>query len=664
MIFKAYTHCKRPVTAILLVLLAGIVVYTSTFHVPFVFDDEDAIITNHFIKNLDNFYANSSGYKIDNPNRIVADLTLALNYHFGEFDLTGYHLVNLIIHLSSALLVFVLLRLTFLTPYFQRAVKGSVSGRRNSAAESSAFSLQPSVFIPLFAALLFVIHPIQTQAVTYIVQRVTSLVTMFYLLSVVLYVKARLSLENSGGRRGESEGKTQAADIARWVKPGLLLAGAVFAAVLAMKTKEISFTLPLAIVLYEVFFFRGAWKRRLLYLLPLLATLPIIPMTVMDFGGPAGDSVSDIKESVDEIFSDSGKQLRANTTMPRSVYLFTQFRVIVTYLRLLVLPVNQNLDYDYAVSTSFFTGQVLLSFLLLTAIFALAVYLFWRTRSSSLHIPGLDSGLTAQSQPILSTACLRLVSFGIFWFFLTLAVESSFIPIKDVIMEHRLYLPSFGAAAAFAATFYLMAGKLARPVSAKFLVLGATLLVLVLGFATYQRNHVWGDAVRLWQDAAAKSPNKARPTHNLGIELDYVGMRAEAIKALTRAIEIDPYYFQSYYNLADLYLISDQPDRAVPLLQVYILLKPELPKGYVALGAALMRGGQFREAATFLEQNIKRIEDNAEARFYLGSSYAFLGNREAAMRELEVVSRLDAELAATLTGLLGVKSGHGIPHGR
>jgi protein O-mannosyl-transferase len=624
--------CRRPIVAIPLILLAGIAVYANTFHVPFVFDDARSIIENPVIKNLANFYANSSGYDYL-PNRVVAFLSFALNYHFGGLAVFGYHAVNLIIHLVTAVLVYTLLDLTFRAPYFQGQVKGPESG-----------AALASNYVPLFAALLFVVHPVQTQAVTYVVQRLTSLTALFYLLSVVLYVKARLSLDLHAGFRIQHTAEETGSRFTALSGPEtsfqvlrvcFLMAGSVIAAVLAMKTKEIAFTLPLAILLHEACFFRGAWKRRLVVLLPLLATLFIVPLTVLALDGSVGD-----------ILSDTGEQLRVQSGISRLDYLFTQFRVIATYLRLLILPVNQNLDYDYPLYTSFLTPPVILSFLLLLAFFTLAVYLFWRTRYGRM-------------KQIENESALRLIAFGIVWFFLTLSVESSVIPIKDVIMEHRLYLPGFGAATAFATTLCLLAGKIARPAGGTLLLLGASLLVLTLGVATYQRNHVWGDSIRLWQDVVEKSPNNGRANNNLGVALEAVGRRPDAFKALSRAISVDPDYYRSYYNLADLYLVSDQPDKAIPLLQTALQLRSDFTEAYVELGAALMREGRFREMITFLEQNLDRVKGNAEAHFYLGSGYAFTGNREAAMRELAIVSRLDQALAANLAGMLGLNAPHG-----
>jgi protein O-mannosyl-transferase len=651
--------CKRPLPAILLILLIGIIVYANTFQAPFTFDDDLSIIGNAVIRNLDNYYANSTGFE-HYPHRVVAYVTFALNYHFGGLDVTGYHLVNLFIHLAAAVLVYALLRMTFRTPYFQvpgpKANNSTLISQPSTGARSAP--LQPSSFIPLFAALLFVAHPVQTQAVTYVVQRLTSLATMFYLLSVVLYIKARLRVEQNTEYRIQNT-EVRAPSTLNPQPASMVLAffaGSVISAILAMKTKEIAFTLPLAVVLYEVFFFRGDWKRRLFCLLPLLATLPIIPVSVFLTGDSAGDVLSDISE-----------KSRADVSMSRSDYLFTQFRVIVTYLRLLVLPVNQNLDYDYPIYTSFFTPPVFLSFLLLAALFALAVYLFFASRPPSSLIPRPSSGAAsgAPTQPsILNDPAFRLIAFGILWFFLTLSVESSLIPIVDVIFEHRLYLPSVGAAAAFAAAFFLAAERFFRKIDERWIAAVALLIVAGLSLATLQRNHVWGSELRLWQDTAAKSPLKGRPLNNFAVALEDKGRRREAIEVLLRAIEVEPTYHRSWYNLGDLYIVSGRPEEALAPLQAAIELKPDFTEAYVKLGAALIRGRQFREAAIFLEQNLDRVATHGEARFYLGAAHAFLGNREAALRELGVVSQLDPALARDLAGLLRRSSGHGAPHGQ
>ena len=232
----------------------------------------------------------------------------------------------------------------------------------------------------------------------------------------------------------------------------------------------------------------------------MFATLPIIPLTILGFGGFDSD-----------LISDPGKQLPVGQTLATQDYLLTQFRVIVTYLRLLVLPVGQNLDYDYPVYREFLAPQVLLAFLLLAALFALAVYLFWWTRisrgkeaevefkdKSGSERDRLTTSPLATAQPAdhSSRFYLRLISFGLLWFFLTLSVDSSFIPLADVIMEHRLYLPSFGAATVAAALLSIAMLKFQGNAYARFVVLLALLIVTGLGLMTLQRNHVWPRASR------------------------------------------------------------------------------------------------------------------------------------------------------------------------
>jgi tetratricopeptide (TPR) repeat protein len=174
----------------------------------------------------------------------------------------------------------------------------------------------------------------------------------------------------------------------------------------------------------------------------------------------------------------------------------------------------------------------------------------------------------------------------------------------------------------------------------------------LLGVTTYQRNHVWGNAISMWQDVVEKSPYKARANNNLGDALQDAGRSPEAFKAFSRAIEVDPTYYKAYYNLADLYLVNNQPDKALSLLQTAISINRNFTEAYVSIGAALMRGGKFREVTIFLERNLDRVGEDAEARYYLGAAYAFMGNREAAMRQLKILYRLDPAQAADLKRLL------------
>src|SRR5512135_532513 len=178
---------NSPLFHLFLIGILGFLIYFNTFHSPFQWD-EAVYLDKPFIKDINYFFEPSriSEFADDGlKSRYIGYLTFALNYRLHGFDVFGYHVVNLAIHLINAVLVYFLVLLTFRTPFFsskQYAV---------SSTQSAAYSLLPSAysrFIALAVALLFVAHPIQTEAVTYVFQRFASLVSLFYLLSLVMYI--------------------------------------------------------------------------------------------------------------------------------------------------------------------------------------------------------------------------------------------------------------------------------------------------------------------------------------------------------------------------------------------------------------------------------------------------------------------------------------------
>src|SRR5208283_1708111 len=222
----------------------------------------------------------------------------------------------------------------------------------------------------------------------------------------------------------------------------LLPITSLLSAVLAMMTKETAFTLPVIIVLYEFVFFKSSLKKKLLLMIPILCTMLIIPITIIGTNRPLGEIIAYVSE-----------RFRLHSSLPRWDYLMTQMRVITTYIRLLFLPVYQNLDYNYPVYHSLFQIPVFLSLVFLSLILGTGVYMIIISSTSS-RFSGLFSRFTIHdSRPF------RLIGFGILWFFITLSVESSIIPIADVIFEHRLYLPAAGAFIAITASAFSIAGN-------------------------------------------------------------------------------------------------------------------------------------------------------------------------------------------------------------
>jgi len=587
---------NQPFIHILLVLVLGVLVYSNTFSVPFVFDDGPSIVDNPEIRDTSRSLAAIAGYEF-NARRAFGYFTFALNYHFGGLDVTGYHAVNLAIHIFVAMLVYALVRLTFRTPHLRES---RIAPKADTVA--------------LLSSLLFIVHPVQTQAVTYVVQRLTSLATLFYLLSVVLYAVGRLRIED-GGR------ETEGGEGSNWRRGLPWLAGAVLSAVLAMKTKEFSFTLPFAVALYEFSFFRGGWGRRLLYLLPLLLTLPIVPVSVLTAGESAGELLSDVSQ-----------QVRMQTDIAQLHYLFTQLRVIVTYLRLLVLPIHQNLDYDYPIYTTFFTPAVFLSFVLLASIFLLALYLYAITAK----VPGTRSSpsLIAHLSSRGADPSARVIGFGLLWFFLALSVESSFIPILDIIFEHRVYLPSIGVFAAAAAAFVLACDVVHIRARGKVAAVVVALIVLGLGAGTYKRNVVWGDAVSLWEDVSVKSPSKTRGYINLGAALGEAGQMEEAVAALSKAIQLGSDNPEPYISLGAVLGEAGRTDEAMKALSRAIRIRPDKLEAYVNLGAALASAGRREEAIRVLSEAVRFEPDNADALNNLGIVLTDAGRLEEAITTL------------------------------
>jgi len=602
---------------IFLLIFICFVAYSNTFHVPFQFDDPFNILDKAYVRDIRLFFApeSESWFGSDHAFRMrtVGYFTFAVNYMLGGTSVTGYHLFNLFIHCVTGVLVYLLVLLTFQVPFMKTEQLKSIS--------------KP---VALFSALLFVSHPIQTQAVTYIVQRVASLATMFYLLSFVAYIKAR-----QGFQTGIYKKKAVA-----WY------ALSVMSAILAMKTKEIAFTLPAMILLYEFMFYRESMKKKIFLLIPFLLTMLIIPLGLLGVSGSAGDVLDDVSSVT-----------RVDSPLSRGEYLLTEMRVIMTYLRLLFVPVNQNLDYDYPVYRSFFNIEVVISFLAIAALITAAIVLLYRSRS----------GREGE----------RLISFGIFWFFITLSVESSIIPITDVIFEHRLYLPSSGFFIACTSAVFLYVGrKDTRRLFGVALVV-FSLAVLIFGGLTFARNRVWQSGISLWTDVVAKSPHNPRAQNGLGFELRKKGMIDDAIRhyeeairlkpdyALVinnlgvayqakgqvnnaieqyrKALEIKPGFAEPHNNLGIVYGSMGMSDMAMEEYRIAIQMKPDFAKAYTNLGNEYLKKGLLAEAEDQYEMAIRAQPGLPDPYNNLGIIYANNGRLDVAIRFFERAVALDPD---------------------
>lgn len=564
-------HNKSSLTwlGILLIVFTGTILYSQILNAPFVFDDYNSIVENESIRSVSKAIANTA------HNRYLTSLSFALNYAAGGLKPFGYHLINNLIHITNSLLVCYLVFLTFRTPMM---VNSKLSAH----------------FIAFTAAFIFVVHPVQIQAVTYVVQRATIMATMFYLISLVMYAKARLSTVGKETMRNAVN--------SRFVFFYLI---STVAAILAMKSKEIAFTLPLAAILYEVSFFnrteKQSWKR-FSYLIPIMFTTLIIPLSLLNFKGP-----------IEAIAQDINVSSRETINISRIDYLLTQFRVIVTYLRLMIFPVNQNLDYSHPVYHSFFSPQVFLSFSCLAMILCLGIYLFPR---------------------------LRLASFGIFWFFIALSVESSIIPIRDVIVEHRLYLPSIG--------FFISTAVLADHFlpNAKTKVSLLVLVIVLLSAAAYTRNTAWKSPQTLWEDVIEKSPNNARAYNNLGVYFKNEGDYERAIKQFENSLKADRNYSAVYFNLGDIQYKLGNYENAIAFLNHGLSGNPDVQLHLDMLnklGRAYSAQGQTEKAIQTFQEAIKVLPTAVAPYNNLAIQYVKIGEYDMAIEILEKALKFSNE---------------------
>jgi tetratricopeptide (TPR) repeat protein len=553
------TERSRTIISLIVVMMAGWAAYANSFSVPFQFDDFGNITSSPKTLDIHNPQVIWQHYT---PTRFVTYFSLAMNYHLGRENVFGYHVFNFAIHLANAILVFILLRLLI--------AAGNQSGpetllRRHPALLSSPWLLA------LSASLIFVTHPIQTQAVTYIVQRAASLAAFFYLASMALYLKGRLR------------------SIARMPLAPVWGVAALCTTVLAMLTKEISFTLPMTLLLIEIFFFApiSSRKSQLLWLFPFLLCLSIIPGVLW-------------MRSSNILLDDIGQLAAENPNISRYQYLLTQFHVICTYLRLLFVPLGQNLDYDYPIYARFWHTSTVLCCVVLLTILLWGIWLFRRS---------------------------RMLSFAVFFFFLTLSVESSVIPISDLIFEHRLYLPCF--AFAIVMTFVLVSCTSCRYVfkflpCQHFFVALFLLYSIALGITTYQRNKVWQTPLGLWQDTVSKSPCKARAYNNLGTAYYSLREYEKAISSYRQAISLYPRYGRAYNNLGISYQRLKKYEEAIVAHQQALTYWPNYVYAVVNLALAYQHLGKFEESIGLLKRALQMQPDSAAACYHLAGVYTQL----------------------------------------
>ena len=566
----------QNIFVLLLFIILGSVIYSNTLEVPFTFDDLSRIQENPYIRinelTIDNL-VQAMFNKQSSANRPLGNLSFALNYYFHQFNLKGYHIFNIIIHLLTAYFLYFFFKSTLRIPLL------STKYRHPEA-------------IALFTALVWLVYPLHTQSVTYIVQRLNSLAAMFYVLSLLLYVKGRLA-----------EGKRNT-----W----LWFAGSALSGILALGSKQNAAMLPFFILLYEWYFFQDIdrdWlKRNLKYICGVAALFCLV--TLFYLGTNPIEKLNSINDFAHNEFTLTERIL-------------TQFRVVIYYLSLLAYPhpSRLNLDYDFLLSHSLVDPiSTLLCLGLIIGFIGLAIFM-------------------AKKE--------RLLSFCILWFFGNLVIESSVIPLA-IIYEHRTYLPSMLICLLAVALGY-------RFIKFKWLGISLVCIVVtVFSFWTYQRNIVWSDPIAFWSDCAKKSPLKARPHNNLGQVLADQGHFAEAVKHYSEALRINPDYAEAHNNLGIALKTQGKISEAISHYNEALRIDPNFVAAHNNLGNALIiQQGVTAKAISHFKEALRLNPKFAEAYSSLSVALIRKGNIDEAIDILKKALQINPHIAATYVNLGG-----------
>jgi len=519
-----------------------LLIYANGVRAPFYFDDIEVVndslkVDSLSLKNI------AHALRVSNVNhRPVAVFSLLVDYHLSKEGKTVlFHIVNIAIHLLGFAFIFLFLRTLLGLPSVPRKYKDRPF---------------PLAFI---AAFLWAIHPIQTQAVTYIVQRMTSLCTLFFFMSLYFYLKAREK------------------------KKVWLYAGSGAAFLLALGSKELAATLPVAIILIEGLFFRPNKKKFTAVLL--LAVIIIAIVSYVFIGNYAKGTIQSLKNNK-----------YANREYLISERLLTEPRVFAHYISLTLFPFYTRyiLDYNFPPSHSLFDPpSTFFSLLFLLATVAVAIFLAKKN---------------------------KILSFAILGFWLGHAIEGSFFNL-EIAFEHRMYLPSV-----FFIFLTVLLGadlieKVKVPRRAVTVFLGV--LVVYLGINTILRNEMWADPIRFLSHNAAKTPENFRPIHNLGVTY---GMRREYETALSYFQKALSLYDKApivYSGIGQSYFALKNYEAAIPYYQKALAMGLDYPDIYANLSISLLRLKKFDASVEIAAQGLAKHPDDPKTEVTVGSVYYF-----------------------------------------
>ena len=566
-----------------LLALAVFAVYANSLRGEWIYDDYTDILGNQSVQRLwplkEHFLQTTKGLTGLHPRPLVS-LSFTLNFLLGQNDPFLFHLTNVAIHALASLCLFGVLRRTLAEPIGAR------------------WALHPPTGLAFTIALLWGLHPLQTEAVAYVTQRYESLMGLFVFLALLCVIRSTQSRHPIG-----------------WS------AAAVLSCLLALASKEVAISLPILVLLYDRTFlagsFRGAWRARRPLYLAFVATWILFAWNQLHV---------------------AGRQF-AGFELPWTwwQYAMNQPAVILHYLRLTVWPQPLVLDYLWQPATTL-----------------------------APLVPGwvVVGGLLAAT--LLAVVRNSWTGFLGAFFFLILAPTSSVLPILDLAVEHRMYLPLapvlvFLVLGAHGLSQWLIARhpRWASSLHALTLASGASALAL-LGSLTYLRSDDYRDSLSLWRDTVIKMPDNPRARTNYAHALERAGKLDEAIAQLRFALSISPGNVTMRGNLGALLEEKGDHPQAIQELQKATQIDPTDARPWINLGLIHGRMKNLPQAEEALQRALTLDPRSAPAHLEMGNLASLKGDAQAAMRQYQEAMRLQPgfSLAHWGAGEMLLKTGH------
>ena len=559
-----------------IIVLAALIAYQNSFVAPFIFDDIESIFQNRTIQHLWPMWQalsppQAKGFTV--TGRPILNLSLAVNYAFGGNSPWGYHAVNLVIHILAGLTLFGIVRRTFKRPVLQEQFGAS------------------SAPLALAVAVLRTVHPLQTEAVTYVVQRAESLMGLFYLLTLYCFI------------RGTESGKQ-----------GLWFTCSLVACVLGMATKEVMVSAPLMVLLYDRTFIAGsfaeAWRRRGRWYAGLACTWFLLGYLLMHTSGRGGTA------GFDSIVS-------------WSQYAVTQCWAIGHYLWLTVWPYGLVLDYGILVFRD--PSEILLHLMLLVALLAgTVVGLVYRPRLGFLG--AWFFMILAPSSSVIPVASQ------------TVAEHRMYLPLASVIVMLTVGVFVLGREYARARSRALRMLEWG---------IGGGLAVLLL-MLTLQRNHDYRSELTIWQDTVVKRPDNPRAHKNLAAALERANRLPEAIAQYEEALRIAPNDAELHNVLGLVLVKTGKASEGIGHYEEALRLKPDFAEAHNSLAIALFGLGKRQEAVHEFEQALQIRPDFDQGHYNLGNALALSGKLEEAILQYQEALRITPEYPEPHYSMAGV----------